>query len=139
MLPLFVSDVPLHCINQSAIEFHIPAKLIIAILNNERGKIGQAVLNKNGTYDLGPMQVNTSWLPELKKYGISRQDVQYNACINIQVGAWILAKSITEETNLLTGIGNYNSHTFTLNKSYYTRVKINFTKINLITEQEILC
>jgi soluble lytic murein transglycosylase-like protein len=137
MLPMFVSDVPLHCINQAAVEFHVPAKLIISILNIERGKVGQAVKNSNGTYDLGPMQINTSWLPELRRYSISREAVQYDPCINVKVGAWILAKSIAEEKSLLKGVGDYHSHTFKHNYPYSQKVRINFTTVNYILKREV--
>ena len=136
MLPMFVSDVPLHCINHAAIEFHVPAKLIISILNIERGKVGQAVKNSNGTYDLGPMQINTSWLPELRRYSISRETVQYDPCVNVKVGAWILAKSIAEEKSLLKGVGDYHSHTFKHNYPYYQKVRVNFTNVNYILKKE---
>src|SRR5436190_3515337 len=100
MLPFFVSDVPLHCINEAAIEYHIPAKLIISILNIERGKVGMICKNQNGTYDIGPSQINSSWLPELAKYSIKQSDIQYDACLNIKVGAWILSKKISNRNNL---------------------------------------
>ena len=135
MLPIYHSDVPLHCVNEAAIEFTVPAKLIIAILNVERGKVGQSVRNKNGTYDLGPMQVNTRWLPELKSYSITQYDIQYNPCINVKVGAWILAKAIASDDDFLKGVGNYNSHTSWINKHYSEKVKIYYTRINLILQQ----
>ena len=126
-----VEGVPLHCINEAAIEQHIPAKLIISLLNVERGKVGKVENNKNGSYDMGPMQINSSWLPELKKHGITRNDVLFNPCINVKIGAWILGKSIAGENDLLTGIGDYNSHTTRYNQNYYQKVKISFTRINL--------
>ncbi|MEO8402599.1 MAG: lytic transglycosylase domain-containing protein [Gammaproteobacteria bacterium] len=133
MLVIPYADVPLHCINEAAIEFNIPAKLIISILNIERGKIGQTVKNKNGTYDIGPMQINSSWLSPLSRRGITQKDIQYNPCINVKVGSWILSKEIAAQNNLLTGIGNYHSHTHQFNERYYSQVKINFTKITLLT------
>jgi soluble lytic murein transglycosylase-like protein len=131
MIPLFVSDVPFHCINEAAIEFNIPAKLIIAILNIEHGKAGQAIRNTNGTYDLGPMQINTLWLTELQKYSITKEDIQFNPCINVKLGAWLLSKAIASESNLLKGIGDYHSHTTKHNNYYVQKVKINYTKINM--------
>lgn len=109
---------PLSCINQSASEFHIPSKLIIAVLNTEQGKIGLISKNKNGSVDLGPMQINSRWWPELYRYHITPQDVLYKPCVNIRVGAWILAKSIAEGNDLLGGVGNYNSHTPIYNQAY---------------------
>jgi hypothetical protein len=41
------ADVPLRCINEAAIEQHIPARLIISLLSVERGKNGKVEINKN--------------------------------------------------------------------------------------------
>lgn len=127
-------DVPLHCVNAAAVEYHVPAKLILSVLQVERGKVGQVVKNQNGTYDLGPMQINTSWLPTLARYGITQQDVRDNPCVNVRVGAWILSKSIAEGKNVLVGIGDYNSHTDHFNRRYYTKVAHSLIKIDGVLE-----
>lgn len=132
MPPLIVSDVSLHCINEAAIEFNLPAKLIISILNTEQGKTGKISKNPNGSYDIGPMQINSSWLPRLKHYGISEHDIKYDSCLNVKIGTWILAQSIAGENNLLKGIGNYNSHTPLHNYQYSQKIRVNFTKISSI-------
>jgi soluble lytic murein transglycosylase-like protein len=134
MLPLFVSDVPLHCVNEAAYEYHVPAKLIIAVLNTERGKIGQAVKNKNGTYDLGPMQINSSWWPKLYQYQVTPKQVLTDACTNIRVGAWILAKEIASGGSLLVGVGDYHSHTMRYNQPYVQTVRMKYTHlVNYLT------
>lgn len=133
MLPLYISDVPLHCINQAAQTYHIPAKLIIAVLNVEQGKIGTAHKNKNGSVDLGDMQINSSWKPILTQHNITLHDVQYNPCVNVSTAAWILAKSITEGNNLLEGVGNYNSHTPSYNHAYTQKVREKYTVLQFIT------
>lgn len=125
-----IIDVPLRCINEAAIQYHLPSKLIISILEVERGKVGQTVKNPNGSYDIGPMQINSSWLSELKDYGITQYDIQFDACKNIKVGAWILSKKIASRDNLLVGVGDYNSHTPKFNQKYSLQVKIKFTQIN---------
>ena len=38
------------------------------------------------------MQINSSWLPILAKYGIAKSDL-LNPCVNTHVGAWVLATS----------------------------------------------
>lgn len=129
MLPLFVSDVPMQCINQAALKYHVPARLIISVLNIERGKVGLASKNKNGSYDLGPMQINTCWWPMLYHYGISPQQVQNDPCTNVKVGTWILSKAIASSADLLNGIGDYHSHTPHLNQRYVQQVKIKYTKL----------
>jgi soluble lytic murein transglycosylase-like protein len=131
MFSITHADVPLHCINEAAIEYHVPAKLIISLLNVERGKNGAVEKNKNGTYDIGSMQINSSWLYDLKKHGITREDVQFNPCINVKVGAWILGKYIAGENDLMSGIGDYHSHTKRYNQDYSEKVKISFTKLHI--------
>lgn len=129
-MPLFfVSDVPLVCINQAAKQYHVPAQLIIAVLNVERGRIGVVSKNKNGTSDLGPMQINTSWWPRLYEYHITPSEVAYNPCINVSVGAWILAQSIAEGKSLLNGVGDYHSHTLIYNNWYQQKVSENYTML----------
>jgi soluble lytic murein transglycosylase-like protein len=124
-----VLDVPLRCINEAAIQYTLPAKLIISVLEVESGKVGQTVKNANGTYDIGPMQINSTWLPYLQKHGINQHDIQFDACKNIKVGAWILSKEIAESDNIVVGVGNYNSHTPKFNHKYSFQVKIKFTQI----------
>jgi soluble lytic murein transglycosylase-like protein len=132
MFAIPYADVPMHCINEAAIEYHVPAKLIISLLNVERGKNGKVEKNKNGTYDIGPMQINSSWLPDLEKHGITRTDIQFNPCINVKVGAWILGKYIAGEDNLLSGIGDYHSHTASNNLGYSQKIRVSFTNLYIL-------
>jgi hypothetical protein len=118
-------------INEAAVIYHVPAKLIIAVLQVEQGRVGHVSKNTNGTYDIGPAQINSSWLPELKKYGFTKERVLLDPCINAKIGAWILGRSIASEDNLLVGVGNYNSHTPVYNHSYYQKVRVNFTKLHV--------
>ena len=133
MLPVLpIIDVSFECINKASVIYHVPAKLIISVLHIERGKNGQISKNTNGTYDIGLMQINSLWLPQLKKYGISQSDIQYDACKNLKVGTWILGKKIANGDDLLVGIGDYHSHTQHYNQNYYTKVKFNLAKIDIL-------
>ncbi len=60
--------------------------------------------------------------------------VQFDPCINIKVSAWIVAKAIASERNLLTGIGNYNSHTQQYNQLYSQKIRIYFTTLNILLD-----
>ena len=62
--------------------------------------------NTNNTYDLGPMQINSIWLPQLASYwGVSErtalQEVRDDACINIGVSCAIddRARAVTPVAN----------------------------------------
>ncbi len=114
--------VPLECINQSAEMFHVPAKLIISVIKIENGWNGATVKNKNGSEDLGVMQVNTTWLKELSRYGISRENLQYDPCVNVHTGTWLLAKGLARGEGW-QGVGNYHSATPIYNTAYRQKVK----------------
>ena len=63
--------------------------------------------NRNGTYDIGMMQINSIWLPELRRYGISESTLK-NACASTYVGAWIMAKNIRRYGYTWQAIASYN-------------------------------
>lgn len=127
---LVINDVPIECVNQSAIVYQIPATLLISVLKVEGGRAGLAKRNTNGTYDYGPMQINTIWLNELAKYGYTREKIQFDACTNMWVGAWILSKKIAEATDLWRGVANYHSRTEVHNIVYRYKV---WNAYNMIT------
>lgn len=118
IMPVIINDVPIHCIHHAAIQYRVPTLLLISVLKTEGGRVGMANKNVNGTYDYGPMQINSSWLPTLARYGYQQQDIQYNACKNIEVGAWILNQQLANNPKLWSGVGDYHSHTHNLNQHY---------------------
>jgi hypothetical protein len=127
MSTLLINDVPVECINKAAIQYHIPATLIISVLRMENGHVGDAMVNKNGTIDYGPMQINSIWLREIQKYGYTRETIQYDPCANVAVGAWLLSRAIADDKTLWKGVGNYHSHTCSKNIAYRTKVQKIYT------------
>ena len=125
---MILFDVPLACINKAAIDYHIPATAIISVLKTEGGKVGAASKNKNGTFDYGPMQINSIWLPKLKAMGYTQKQLQYDPCINVRVGTWILAQKVADGKDWWNGIGNYNSYTQKFNQKYSFKVKRNYER-----------
>jgi soluble lytic murein transglycosylase-like protein len=119
---LEIHDVPIECINQAAINYHVPAALIISILAIEGGRVGSASSNKNGTFDYGPMQINSIWMPKIQAYGYTKEQIQYDPCSNVTVGAWILSQNITQSSTVWRGVGGYHSHTPALSDRYQTKV-----------------
>lgn len=117
--------VPLDCINQAAVKYHVPATMIISVMQTEGGRNGDAIKNKNGTVDLGVMQVNSSWLSILKKYNLTLTSLRYDACLNVEVGTWILAQQMARAEGW-RGVGNYHSNTFKYNQKYVEKVKVHY-------------
>ncbi|OGT30771.1 MAG: conjugal transfer protein TrbN [Gammaproteobacteria bacterium RIFCSPHIGHO2_12_FULL_35_23] len=122
MVALIINDVPIECIMQAARQYYLPVALVISVLKAENGAVGEANVNKNGTIDYGPMQINSVWLKQIEPYGYTVQDLQYNPCVNVQVGAWILAQQVANGSSLWQGVGDYHSHSYYQNQLYSSRV-----------------
>lgn len=108
--------------------YSVPPAVLIGIYDVEGGKPGQAVgPNKNGSYDLGPMQINTLWIPELAKKWNVQESSAYNwvkndPCTNMSVAAWILKSHMNETRSLSQAIAHYHSRTPKIGYAYKGRV-----------------
>jgi soluble lytic murein transglycosylase-like protein len=127
------------CIFTAAQTYSVPPTVILGVLNVESGKVGMASPNTNGTYDLGPMQINTIWVPELANYWHVPQKtalrwVRDDACVNVGVGAWILRKKMNETGSLAGGIAGYHSGTRGLGDSYRNKVLAAMQRYRLVRQ-----
>lgn len=97
------------CWDQAAARYGVNTHLLYAIAKTESNFNPAAVnRNKNGSYDIGMMQINSSWLPLLRKHGIAESQL-YDACTSIHVGAWILGQNIRRMGNSWDAVGAYNA------------------------------
>ena len=115
------------CLMLAAQTYAVPPQVLVGILHVEGGHIGQQVPNTNGTYDLGPMQINSSWLPELARnwrvpQKTAWQWVRDDGCTNVNVSAWILRQNLNESGSLALAVAYYHSHTPSLGASYKRKV-----------------
>lgn len=122
------------CLMLASQTYSVPPAVLVGIYKAEGGKVGQEVANSNGSYDLGPMQINTIWLPELAdKWNVNestaRKWVRDDACTNVGVSAWILKSHLDETGSLSKAIAHYHSRTPRHGTRYKKRV-INILKEN---------
>ncbi len=115
------------CLMLASQTYSVPPAVLVGIYKAEGGKVGQEVRNDNGTYDLGPMQINTVWMPELAgKWGVSESTakkwVRDDACTNVGVAAWILRSHIDETGSLSQAIAHYHSRTPYYGTTYKRKV-----------------
>lgn len=104
-------EVEENCWVSAANRYGVDAWLLYSIATQESGLNPRAInRNKNGTYDIGIMQINSSHLPRLATYGI-RNEHLWNPCMNINVGAWVLAQAIREFGANWSAVGAYNAGT----------------------------
>jgi len=119
---LLINGVPVECINQAAVAFHVPAVIIASVLTVENAKAGSATTNRNGTYDYGSMQINTVWVDKLHQYGYTKEEIKNNPCTNVWVGTWILSQKIARGKDFWHGVGGYNSFHLPQNYRYQRKV-----------------
>ncbi len=118
----------LACMAAVAAFYQLPAQALPAIYRVEDGRAGYVQHNRNGTDDLGSMQINSTWLPVISRVtglparqlrtALIRQD-----CFNVAVAGAILRIYLNEAGgNLVRAIGYYHSHTPALRVAYQMRV-----------------
>ncbi|KLR58980.1 lytic transglycosylase domain-containing protein [Diaphorobacter sp. J5-51] len=97
------------CFDEAAKRYGVPPALLKAISTVESGGNPNARnVNKNGSYDIGHMQINSSWLPTLAKFNIDEKALG-DACVNTNVGAWVLAHNIARYGLSWEAVGAYNA------------------------------
>lgn len=126
--PDWVKPVTPQCVVEEANRQSLEVVKVLAVMKTEGGRLGEYSRNSNGSFDIGPMQVNTIHLPELSKiYAIAPADVSqllaYDGCFNVAVGAWLLRKRTNEAAgDFWYGIGRYHSSTRLASNKYILRV-----------------
>lgn len=123
------------CFDDAGRYYNINPDLLEAIAYTE-SRLEQGAINdknRNGSVDYGLMQINSSWLSKLKNFGITKEDVINDSCINVFVGAWVLAQNFKSHGENWTSVGAYNAG-FSSKKEktrmkYIAIVKSNFQSI----------
>jgi len=118
----------LACMIAAASFHHLPVQALAAIQSVEGGTVGAIVGNKDGSADLGVMQVNSQWVPAIARATRAREDVVrtkliQDGCFNVKVAAAILdVYKVEAHGNMLEAVGFYHSHTPDLKAAYQTKV-----------------
>jgi hypothetical protein len=104
------------CLKAAAELHHVPAGVLALLLTVEAGRLGAVSPNANGTVDIGPMQVNDTWVKKVAGHWGASPEAAYRAlrdnfCANVEGGAWILRQALDEaHGRLWEGVALYHSH-----------------------------
>jgi hypothetical protein len=111
------------CIREAASGRAWLERTLWGLRDQEAGWIGAKVRNSNGTHDLGPMQINTWWLPKISALtGRTPETVKAwligDACFNVQTARWIFLTELRANRNYWKAIGAYHSPTNWRQRNY---------------------
>lgn len=114
------------CWSKIGERYGIDPLLLVAIAKVESSFNPKAIrYNRNGTYDVGLMQINSSNFSRLAAAGINTEKLD-DACTSIEAGAVILSAFIEQHGYTWTAVGAYNAGSSPargrLRKRYATKV-----------------
>ena len=97
------------CFADAAKAYGVDERLLRAIATVESNNNPNALgVNTNGTKDYGLMQINSQHFPILSRLNITEQNIM-EPCLNVKLGAWILAKSVQHHGANWRAVGAYNA------------------------------
>lgn len=105
------------CFNEAGARYHVSPQLLQAIAEVESG-MNPSVTGYNRdqrgrivSRDYGLMQINSTHIPQLKAMGVirSENDLLTRPCLNVQTGAWILARHLQICGMTWQCLGSYNA------------------------------
>lgn len=118
-LPPVVIEERVQCSIAAALRYNIPANVMLAVAEQENGRPGARVQNTNNTADLGSMQLNSSYIQSLARYGIRPEYVLAAGCYPYNLAAWRIRNHIRDDKgDLWTRVANYHSRTPVHNARY---------------------
>jgi hypothetical protein len=109
------------CLKAAAEVDHVSAGVLVLLISAEAGRLGEVTPNINDkgvvtSVDIGPMQVNDTWLGKIAEHWRAQREETYRAlrdnfCANVEGGAWILRQALDEAGgDLWEGVALYHSH-----------------------------
>lgn len=112
LLSLLLPSFAAACWEAASTRYGVPIDLLHAVARVESGLNPKAVNrsheSRTGTRDIGLMQINTSHLRALARHGIDEASL-YDPCLNLHIGAWLLAQSFSRLGTTWNAVGAYNA------------------------------
>ena len=127
----------LHCFERASNYYRIDVKLLVAIAKIESNfDMAATNMNRNGTQDFGIMMINSHWKPKLEALGIDWGEVTTSRCLNIHVGAWVLAQNFAQVGVNWYAVGAYNAGFGMSDRSRKNRLRYALKVHDSLTEIE---
>lgn len=112
------------CIESASVYHSVNTKILKAIVFQESsGKAWKVnTATTNNSVDYGAAGINSVHLPELAKFGITKQSLM-DGCTNVYVGAWKYSQKVAKYGNTWYAVGAYHSETPAQRDEYIRRIQ----------------
>lgn len=104
------------CIARSAQGRPWLEKTLWGLRDQEGGWIGAEIANSDGSHDLGPLQINSWWVPRIatltrRPVDQIRHRLKHDACFNVDAARWIFLAGLAVTRDYWKAVGTYHSPT----------------------------
>jgi soluble lytic murein transglycosylase-like protein len=107
------------CFQEASQRYGVSPNLLRAIAKAESNLNPSATNhNRNGSVDIGLMQINSIWAGQLGP----TWNYLFDPCANVMAGAWILSQCIRDYGSTWQAVGCYHSRTPSRRDAYAARV-----------------
>lgn len=111
------------CIHQASLGQPWLEKTLWGLRDQEAGWIGAEVANTNGSYDLGPLQINTWWAARIatligRPEAHVRHWLRFDPCFNAEAARWVFLTALRSTGSYWKAVGVYHSPTAWRQRNY---------------------
>ncbi|NML87756.1 lytic transglycosylase domain-containing protein [Sphingobium sp. TB-6] len=102
-------------------------KTLWGLRDQEAGWVGAKIRNTDGSYDLGPLQINSWWVPKISALVHQSESeiwhrLQHDTCFNVYAARWIFLTDLQDARDYWAAIGHYHSRVTWRKTSYIQNV-----------------
>ncbi|ODP36396.1 MULTISPECIES: lytic transglycosylase domain-containing protein [Sphingomonas] len=108
-------------------------KTLWGLRDQEGGWIGAKIANRDGSHDLGPLQINSWWISKFaaatgKPAPSIRWWLTHDACFNVSAARWIFLSGLALTSDYWKAVGTYHSPTAWRQRRYALSVAARLRK-----------
>ncbi|MGU7817024.1 transglycosylase SLT domain-containing protein [Burkholderia sp. AW49-1] len=138
---LLAANAQATCWELAGERYHIDPLLLYSIAKVESNlQLNARHVNRDGSYDIGLMQINSRQLVRLAAYGITESRLQTEPCTAVMTGAWILGGFVQRMGYGWQAVGAYNAggaaSREALRVSYATKVWRYYQALSVLRQQK---
>lgn len=126
------------CLGKVSEASNVHPAVLMSFLLTEGADVAHIRQNTDGSYDIGPMQINSiNWKTYYDKYAIAPISIRFDWCVNLVVGAKIVREhfdrhgrgAINDWDTFYQVAAEYHSRTESYNLAYQEKWIVNFNYV----------